>query len=573
MTSARRVGETADDVLAFHESRHGALKGILAPDLYGNLPRHLRSEVTQPNSAPFRIPPTDALRFSPYQTPQWAELSECMREVSSPPIADADVFRVAASQTEFLSRSLSSTASFPGYEMVKRLADLSQASDVDPEAVAAALREAESVLEASTDLPTPQEYARCNSAADVEHSSAKGHSPLHRTRATSSVASPASAAHRRGNVRSQRPQQNDVHHQLRRREFHPCDGDRIPSSDRVTTAAEPRPTAGCHTSSPWGCPVPTPTLSGSLALPYPAHSGVNMPVGNPTSLSASNRTADTADPTMRWYEVYYAWMLYYQQLYATQVLQGRHRQRARRGKREGRHRRTYGSCAAPGEVSTEHKVSADPHEDGTEYAHARRQHRSAARPGRSHLPEEGDGGMVGSSSSMCAHPIRHNRSTSLRQPIAEACSSRTRRVPGEKNTKAVDEAARVRAELRRLEEKYAVMSSWLANKEKEETRSLGAGIRRTGHATTVSDAGKHFQRSQSAKPRASEAPRAQSGKWLGRCDDADQTPHLSSLAPAETWQALSERQRNGTLSGVVRIRTDSGSSQQRFPRQRAQWRH
>ncbi|CBZ30379.1 conserved hypothetical protein [Leishmania mexicana MHOM/GT/2001/U1103] len=573
MTSAPQVHDSATDILAFHESHHDLIKSTLAPDLHGNLPRHLRSEILQTNPAPFRLPTTGAPRSSPYRTPQWTELSECIREVSPFLFPDEDVHRVAGSRAEPLSHSPSTTTSLPGYAVVRRLADLSQASDVDPAAVEAALREAERVLKSPPDAGKNREYAHRSGAMAVERSTDEERLPLSRVRATSSVASSASAGPREEDVQSRCP----CHpHERRRHQRHHCNGSRALSPDHVTAASGLEAASCFHCPSSWGWPAPAPVLSRSPAPPRPAPTATNSPGNNHGSPHVSSRTAGVLDPTMRWYDVYYVWMLYYQQVYAAQVLQERQRQRAKRGRREKResHRSPHGRHAASRAASSGPEASTGNQEDGTHYAHVPRQSRAVAQVERCGVPEGGSRDMAEASVSTSAQPIRHRHFISPPKPSFHTCASQTPRVPDEKNAKGADRAAHLRAEMRRLEEKYAALSSSLVDAEEEEAQPLTCADGRIRHSAAASSAaGATIARARPAWSPAPAEPRTQGGKSLGSRDDADPTSHRGSVAPAETWQALSERQRNGTFHPMARVRTSRGFSPQPLSRQRPQWRH
>ncbi|CAC9539515.1 conserved hypothetical protein [Leishmania infantum JPCM5] len=572
MTCAPQVHHSAPNILAFHDSHHDLIKGTLAPDLHGNLPRHLRSVILQTNRAPFRLPATGAPRSSPYRTPQWTELSECIREVSPPPFPDEDVRRLAGSRAEPLSHSPSTTMSLPGYAVVRRLADLSQASDVDPAAITAALREAERVLEVPMDAGTNREYARCSGAMIAERSTDEERLPLSRGRATSSVASSASARLREEDAQSRCPRH---HHEHPRHQRHHCDGSRALSPEHVTAASGLGAASCFHSSSPWGWPAPAPVLSGSPAPPRPAPTATNSPANNHAGPHASSSTAGVLDPTLRWYDVYYAWMFYYQQLYAAQALQERQRQRAKRGKREKResHRTPHGRHAVSRAASSGPEASMGNQEDGTHYAHVLRQPRAVARVERGGGPEGAVRSMSEASVSMSAQPIRHHCPISPPKPSTHTRASQTPRVPGEKNAKGDDRAARLRAELRRLEEEYATLSSSLADVEGDEAQPPTCADGRIRQFAAASAAGATIARPQPAFPPAPAEARAQRGKWLDSRDDVGPTSHRGSAAPAETWQALSERQRNETFHSMARVRASRGPSPQPLSRQRPQWRH
>lgn len=181
--------------------------------------------------------------------------------------------------------------------------------------------------------------------------------------------------------------------------------------------------------------------------------------------------------------------------------------------------------------------------------------------------------MSKASVSMSAQPTRHHCPVSPPKPSTRSCAWQTPRVSGEKNTKGDDRAARLRAELRRLEEEYAVLSSSLADVEDDGAQPPTCADGRIRHFAAASAAGATIARPQPAWSPAPAEPRAQRGKWLGSRDHAGPTSHRGSAAPAETWQALSERQRNGTFHSMARVCTSRGRSQQSFSRQRPQWRH
>ncbi|CAJ1023313.1 hypothetical protein Q4I32_003218 [Leishmania shawi] len=555
MTSTQRVRDFAGDILAFHETHHDALKGTLERDLHGNLPRHLHSEILQENTAPSRPPTTGTPRSSSYRTPQWAELSECLREVSLAPLSDADAPRVAESRAVPLSRSSSTTtSSLPEYQVVKRLADLSQACDVDPEAVAAALQEAEKVLEAPTDAGRDREYAPRGSATAAERSAAKARLPLGGVQVTS-----ASVAHSEEDLHSRRPRH---HHHHRRRQDDHCGGSCTRSPDRVATAARLGATSGCHCFFPWGWPT----------LPCPVRAGTNISADNHANLHMSSGTAEIIDPAMRWYDVYYAWMLYYQQLYAIQVLQGRQQQCAKHGKRQscrihhGRHGDSHTASSGP-------EVLAGDQEDGTRCVHVERHSRAAAQADRGDVAQGGGSGVAEASPLMNTQPIFHHCPVSPQKPRTQTCTPRALQVSSEKTAKRDDEAARLRAELRHLKEEYAALSSCLVDLGGEGRQFLTCGDRRVRHSATASVAGAILAEPHPARPPAPVALRAKGGKRFGSRDDADPMSHYGSLAPAETWQSLSERQRSKALSPVPHVRTGRGSSPQRFSHQRPQWRH
>lgn len=212
-------------------------------------------------------------------------------------------------------------------------------------------------------------------------------------------------------------------------------------------------------------------------------------------------------------------------------------------------------------------------EDGTHYAHVLRQPRAVARVERGGVPEGGVRSMSEASVSMSAQPTRHHCPVSPPKPSTNSDAWQTPRVPGERNAKGDDRAARLRAELRRLEEEYAVLSPSLADAQDDGAQPPTCADGRIRHFAATSAAGATIARPQPAWSPAPTEPRGQRGRWLGSRDDAGPTSHRGSAAPAETWQALSERQRNGAFHSMARVRTRRGPSPQPFSRQRPQWRH
>ncbi|KAG5493246.1 hypothetical protein GH5_01987 [Leishmania sp. Ghana 2012 LV757] len=551
MSSAACAYNGADDILAFHMRHHDALKGTYAPDVHGNLPRPLRSEVAQLHPAPRRLPAAEAPLSSPYCTPQWTEFSECLREVAPPPFPDGGLLPMAEPHAEPLSRSASATPSLPGYAVVKRLADLSQASDVDPAAVVAALREAERVLQAPMNTDPNLEYAHCNSPRAAERTAAKECSSAGRVRASSSAASAASAPHDGKGAPSL---QERHHHQHRRHPYRHSNRSRSPSADCASTAARFGTASGRHTPFPWGWPVPAPIHCGSPAPPRPGSAAINFPPGH----DAPFWEAGAVEPTMRWYEVYFSWMLYYRQLYAAQVQQQRRAKRARRQSR----REARGRHAAPHAAGSGPEVSTGGQEEDTGSAHVRRRSCAAAWADRGDAVEGHVSGAVGASASRMTRPVPHHRLTYAGQPNAPICASKTPQALHEAAEKGGDDAAPLRAELRRLEERYAVLSSSLASGKHERAQPFTMGDFRNRRSAAASAAGAANAAPKQARPLAPTALRAQGGKWYSSCYDGNSTSQRGSVAPADTWQALSERQRNGTLSAMARHRTNRASASQ-----------
>ncbi|GET92334.1 hypothetical protein, conserved [Leishmania tarentolae] len=570
MTFAPQAHNSATDVLAFHESHHDALKGTLEPVLHGNLPRPFRSEILQRNQAPVRLAAEGAPRPSPYRTPQWTELRTCIREVSPPSLLDDNACRVAEFGEGSLSDSALTTTSLPGYAVVNRLADLSQASDVDPAAVKAALREAERVLEAPTNAGMHREDPHYSNAMTTERFTDKEHLPLSHVRATSSIASSASAECREVDVESQWPCH---HHKPRWHQRRHCDGSRKYSPGHAT-AASVVGTASCfHRPLAWSRPAPAPVLIGSPAPPRTALTATDITANDHADLHASPSTAGIFPPTMRWYEVYYAWMLYYQQLYAAQVLWEQQRQRAKRGKKPG-HRSPHGKCTASRAANSGPEASTGKQRGGTHYAHVKQHCRAAAWAERGDSSEGGGHGMEEPLSvSRNAPPIRDNPPNFTPQPSSQTREARTSPAGGEKNAKGDDRAARIRAELHRLEEEYAALSCYLTNVEDEEAQPATCVDGRVGHFAAASSAGVTIAAPQRARSPAPTAPRTQSGKRFGSRHDAGPAPKRGSAAPAETWRTLSERQRSGTFYALARVRTSRSSSPQPFSQQRPHWRH
>ncbi|KAG5491694.1 hypothetical protein JIQ42_01600 [Leishmania sp. Namibia] len=554
MTSSACAYNGADDILAFHMRHHDALKGTYAPDVHGNLPRPLRSEVAQLHPAPRRLPAAEAPLSSPYCTPQWTEFSECLREVAPPPLPDEGVLPMAESHAEPLSRSASATPSLPGYAVVKRLADLSQASDVDPAAVVAALREAKRVLQAPMNTDPHLEYAHCNSPRAAERTAAKERSSDGRVRATLSAASATSAPYDENGA----PSRQERQHQHRRHPYRHSDRSRSPSADCASIAARFGTASGCHTPFPWGWPVPAPVHSGSPAPPRPGSAAINFPAGHKAAHNAPFWEAGAVEPTMRWYEVYYSWMLYYRQLYAAQVQQQR---RAKRERRQSR-REARGRHAAPHAAGSGPEVSTGGQEEDTGSAHVQRRSCAAARADRGDAAEGHDSGAVGASASRMTRPVPHHRLTYARQPNAPICASRTPQALREAAEKGSDDAAPLRAELGRLEERYAVLSSRLASGKHERAQPFTLGDCRNKRSAGASAASAANAASKLARPPAPTALRAQGGKGYSSCYDDNPTSQRGSVAPADTWQALSERQRNGTLSAIARHRTNRASASQ-----------
>ncbi|KAG5468732.1 hypothetical protein CUR178_01567 [Leishmania enriettii] len=555
MTSAACAYSGADDILAFHRKHHDALKGTYAPDVHGNLPRPLRSEVAQLHPAPRRLPAAEAPLSSPYCTPQWTEFSECLREVAPPLLPDEGILPMAESHAEPLSRSASATPSLPGYAVVKRLADLSEASDVDPAAVVAALREAERVLQAPMSTDSHLEYAYCNSPRVAERTATKERSSAGRVRATSSAASAGSTPHDEKGAPSR---QERHHHQHRRLPYRHASRSRSPSADCASTAAGFGTASGCHTPFPWEWPVPAPVHSGSPAPPRPGSAAINFPAGHKAAHDALFWEAAAVEPTMRWYEVYYSWMLYYRQLYAAQVQQQR---RAKRERRQSR-REARGRHAAPHPAGSGPEVSTEGQEEDTGSAHVQRRSCAAARADRRDAAEGHDIGAVGASASRMTRPVSHHRLTYARQSSAPICAARTPQALREAAEEGGDDAPALRAELRRLEERYAVLSSRLASGKHERVQPLTLGDCRNRRSATASAASATNAAPKLARPPAPTALRAQGGKWYSSCYDDNPTSQGGSVAPADTWQALSERQRNGTLSAMARRRTNRASASQ-----------
>ncbi|KAG5468311.1 hypothetical protein LSCM1_02291 [Leishmania martiniquensis] len=555
----------ADDIIAFHQHHHDALKGTFAPDVHGNLPRHQRSEIAELNPASFHLPAAEALRSSPYCTPQWTEFSECLREVVSPPFPDADSHHIAESSAEPLFRSSSATPSSPSYAVVKRLADLSQASDVDPAAVVATLREAERVLQAPASTSAHRHGAHCSSPTAAEHTTAKRHSPAGHLRTTSPASSAASAAHHKGDARSQqRPHSHHEHHQHRRHLHRPSNRSRTFVPDRVATATQSGTAFGCHTSSPWGWPAPAHAFSSSFAPPLLGSVERDLPASCNGARSMSPWEAGAIDPAMRWYEVYYSWMLYYQQLYGAQ-LQQQQQQRSRPEKRQSRHRAYCGHTAS-------HAASARPDvlagaQNDTGEVHLQQRSRAAARASGCSVAEEDGSGAVGASAPVMAQPTRHPCPMSTRGPRAPIYASRAAQPVHETTEKGGDEVAQLRAELRRLEEKFALFFYRAAEGKRDETRAPTSGDCSMRHSATASAPSASIEAPQLARPLAAAAPRAPGTRWHGDRGHDSRTSQRGSVAPADTWQALSERQRNATASSMPRLRTSRASQLHRFPRQ------
>lgn len=562
---------SADDVGALHSRYHDTMHGTFAADRHHNLPRPLRSYVLNRSknvsvlssglaTAQALAPPLtktanrDATISSPavFHTPQWNEFSEYVRELS-PPAGSRE-----SSQAEEDSAVSSSTShgrdakdsdegdriseeeegvQSPSAELsvVDRLAAISRSANVDPVAVAAALREAEDLLKHPTPVAVPRKKEDAVQRSCDDSSAQAGH----RARSISNGGkkqqqnTKTSAAHCRERDEADcHPydlafprHQNRFSAQMRPQEFRK-------GKDERARAVDAR-----HASWPW--PGRSPTLHAVPASPSPGLTTGDTPAAT-TFFPVLEGNASATDATAYWYEVYYAWMLYYQQLYATRILQCvRHQRRSQR--REARRQRSR--RGGDGEVQTS-GTSA-----GTEDEH-RHYCRSAA---LERVVQEAQADTMGrGGGDIRTSPLHHHRQRDWPSTSPPETDHRHPHRRCSLCTGHVDDAQQLRAQLQRLEDQLASLSSMVAGKGGEEQRL---------HKTNAS----HEPTVARAQQRKRASARAQSGERSG----GSQLPSVAPPAQAKstaaaTWQALTERQRSRSGARADRDRRASP--------QRLQWR-
>lgn len=551
---------TADDVMAFHTRYHDAMHGTLAPGdqhhhqynlHYGTLPRPLRSyhahrsgEVSTLSGA---AQPTSAA--SAFRTPQWSEFSECVREVS-PRTADEeedDVDDLVASRQEKNDDEASmrvarrvgasptkstSAAAAAGRDVVDRLAALSQSPHADAMAVAAALREAEEML------------SQGKTVAAVPVETYQGEAPLRRNDRSQHRRLPfadrdvlhekAAASHQAPYSEQLRKEAAEEHHR-RWPETH--SSFQAPPPPPQTPPAWPWPTSAAERSSFTPALSPQwPTAAASTASPQ--LTGFAPPAMN---------SAGVLDATAHWYEVYYAWMLYYQQLYAAQVQQYEQAQRreARRARSQHRHRHRHGRQQQDGHVSrgTSRTRAADtegsyPHHDNVSNLGERHGAMSASREHEGSRDRDMEARHR-------ADQRDHSRRMGKRDTMTAGDG-----VGGSVPDDRVAETQQLRAELRQLEQKLAALSATAVATDEETSHYQSRSQRSPPPRSGAGKARAGANRGRRVRP-ASASP---SPERVASHSVVVRPPPTKPAAAAVTWQALSERQRSRSATGGERQR-------------------
>ncbi|KPI87076.1 hypothetical protein ABL78_3838 [Leptomonas seymouri] len=559
---------SSEDVIALHTHSHDAMRGTFAADKHHNLPRPLRSYLSSKGdnisvlSSAMVPPPATSSSSSIFRTPQWNEFSDCVRELS--PLAgeragagdDEDGYSEASDATHGGevdgTRGSKILSSSRDRSVVDRLAELSQSPDVDPSAVAAALRDAENMLQhplgnASVSTPAPRKHPQVS----------RGRSNL-RTYGLAGVLDVEEQ--RRGQSTDGVERSSESHQADRRDHYHYQNGylDQVRQQRSSRDGLEEfrSPAEGAH--QPWtfrpnapcsvGAAVPNPYFSRSHGwVPPNCQASVSLNAAPPAMGNASSE-----DVTVPWYEAYYAWMLYYQQLYAAQILKYEHRQRrmqrreARREKSRRRANRTAQESSLWAEQDDASNAYMDYYHKVME-GHAAQDARTkpAAEGGTVHQqPHRHEG-------EQCSLPRRHHQSrpsklhmkssTAANETYTERQDVRGRDVDASRT-----EVQQLRAQLQQLEEQLAALSARVAEEDG----------RNRGHREAGDTTGRNRGRSSARLP-ASGGRRDPEDAQLGST-----AARLTRTKPpaAATWQALTERQRS--RSGVSRDRGRHASPQQ-----------
>ncbi|KPA82342.1 hypothetical protein ABB37_03431 [Leptomonas pyrrhocoris] len=565
---------SADDAVAFHSQYHDTMHGTFAVDKHHNLPRPLRSYLPHRNrdisvlsSTPTPPPPATSSSSSVFCTPQWNEFSDCVREVSP---LDGEEDRTdkegerseGSSATDARERKGTRGERAPftsstDRSVVDRLAELSQNPDVDPVAVAAVLREAENMLthptnNAAGSTPAQRRHAQANQHRTHLRSHGNG-DPLDRDGQRPSQQT-GRRAHDDESDEAARHERRHHHH--RRRDT---------QRDRQ---AFMYPAGAAHQPWPWPSNMPVSEETAVRDPPSPAwHQMPPTPfVCNPfpSAVPPAVDKESTRSTPVPWYEVYYAWMLYYQQLYATQILQYERQQRrmqrreAQRGRSERRPHRT-----AP-----EPNLWAE-QDDAPDAGQERQQER--ALPGRA---VEGDRALpatiddAGPPNSHHHHPANvtpRQRQQTSRPPkrLSESVTAANRKygeahdAQGREAPLNGTEAQLLRAQVQHLEEQLAALSA-LVTVDDPQRRGPGKTFSKEAPNSAKTDNEGNGARLRSSGTRRS-PERIQPHSAAAQL--AETQP---ATATAATWRELAERQRS--RSGDNRDRSRLASPQ------RPQWR-
>lgn len=536
---------SADDAVALHARHYNALESTFSSDRHGTLPRPLRSyqsnnnrSITVLSATSLNADAQPALTSSVYRTPQWNEFSDCVREVSSdaedrtsnkevegdgedasdgdePEVSqDASAAAVEDEEKEAVARHPRVSAE---HNVVRRLADLSQSPTADPDAVAAALREAEALLRQRGDRAASsggadggQNFPRHSGRPQLRLADSD---LLHRRDSRPDTSLPHEARDLwEGKERDSRPHlRRDTSVSQLPRDRH--EKHRTLSSVEDVDAASPPtwPWPTAVSGNAVGATGASAAASPHQPLPFPHFTG-------------------SRDAVAHWYEVYYAWMLYYQQLYAAQILQHEQQQQrvrrrdARRAKRQQRHDHQLNDVLQAGTARADRPTAF---EDFPPAKSDRRVRHLKERP--STVVEVG-----------VEQPLPHHRSRSSRSNPTRAAAPADRNEDSHGGRRHA-ETQLLRAELHALEDKLAALSAVVAAGEDGEgsgaphqTQHIDAHQNRPSTRRGSTHGGARTQSSAALHSPEHHAPRA----------EAVQQPVSMEAVSVGTWQALTERQRS-----------------------------